>query len=102
MADASVVAPLFPLPFAGKNVRTTSEKKATKKGGGSGWLGWLGGEDCPDASRIQINSVRNFSSSAEGTCFASFGWQFACTRQPSTANSCWFQFFTLPQPRPLA
>jgi len=47
MADASVVAPLFPLPFAGKNVRTTSEKKATKKGGGSGWMGWLGGEDCP-------------------------------------------------------
>jgi len=42
MADASVVAVLFPLPFAGKNVRTTSEKKRQKRVVGSGWLGWIG------------------------------------------------------------
>lgn len=74
----------------GKNVWTTSEKLGQKK-------------TLPQtAARIQINRGRRVSErlaeeqhrkryrcrTDTGTCSASFGWQFACTRQPSTANSC--------------
>lgn len=117
-----LLASVLPAKTFGQHLRKKRKKQKLfcEKGGVStpelgeklwktGWK-WDGSEDCPVTSRIQINSVRNFSSSAGGTCFASFGWRFACTRQPSTANSCWLQpaclpafFFTfhLTTPQPL-